>query len=105
MYYLTWLRRAVPTDRNADYVDSGEGMGRVVVGCRPPWGTHVEEHVVDLVNEQATPALARVGRQGAGARLAAGLVAEQHRPAGFPAQGVRAKEPSTAVVADVDCPA
>ena len=55
-----------------------------------------------IVYEQATPALARVGRQGAGARRARSG-SQQHRPAGFPAQGVRAKEPATTVVADMDC--
>ena len=79
-------------------------MPGVVVVRRVPGGVLVVDDELDLVDEQAAPALARIGVEAACAGLPADLVAEDHGFLVFPAEGVGADDSLAAVVGDGDGP-
>jgi len=75
------MYRWLVVDCSEHLVNNGKGMRSVVVVGAPPTTRRLGRNdFVDLVEIENSPPLARIGVEGSGARLPAGLVAEDHRP-------------------------
>src|ERR1700681_2351944 len=102
-YYLSGGWRPGWGDGDSEFVDGVEGAGVVVVVGGLPWAGRLGGcDVVDVVDEEVPPSLPGIGGECSGGGLSAGLVAEQHGSAVFPAEGVGADEAVFAVGGDAD---